>query len=478
METQYGGHNYNSMKQKLLLLVILLSIIAACNKSGDTQDQMVKQATPSRTAATPDWAKNNNIYEVNIRQYTPEGMFNAFAKHLPRLKAMGVDILWLMPIHPISDTKKKGSLGSYYAVSDFRAVNPKFGTLDDFKALLKQAHDLDMKLILDWVPNHTGWDHVWLKQYPDYYTKDSTGKVVDPIDSRTGETFGWTDVADLNYNNPDLRKTMTEDMLYWLTDVGIDGYRCDVAHEVPDDFWQEAIPKLRQAKPDIFMLAEAEYAPHRNEDLFAMSYAWAFLELMNKLAKGEKRAADINTWYKADSIKFQKGYQMSFITNHDKNSWEGSEYERMGDAVDAMAVFAFTFQGMPLIYSGQESALNKRLKFFEKDTIAWGNYPKQDFYKSLLDLKHRNQALWNGVDGGKPNRIQAGSSDVYAFYREKNGDKVVVLLNTSATPQTATLNDPKVLGDYINIFDKNTTTVNKGMTLQLQPWGYVVLSNK
>jgi glycosidase len=458
-------------------LFILLSV--ACKKGNETRQEMTRQPTTtvSRSVATPDWAKNANIYEVNIRQYTPEGTFNAFAKHLPRLKAMGVDILWLMPVYPISETKRKGSLGSYYAVSDFRKTNPKFGTMTDFKNLVQQVHAQGMKIILDWVPNHTGWDHVWIKNHPDFYTKDSTGSIIDPVDSRTGKPFGWTDVADLNYDNRQLRDTMTEDMLFWLREAGIDGYRCDVAHEVPDDFWAEVAPKLRAAKSDIFMLAEAEHPEHRNSEAFAMSYAWSFWELQVAIAKGEKKAAAIDKWYQTDRDSFQKGYPMLFTTNHDKNSWDGTEQELLGDATDAMRVLAFTFTGMPLIYTGQEANLNKRLKFFEKDSIAWGNFVKQDFFKTLLDLKHQNQALWNGTDGGEPQRLNVGAPDVYAFYREKNGNKVIVLLNLSAKPQTATLNDPAALGSYSDVFAKKTTTITKGMTMQLNPWAYVVLSN-
>ena len=466
------------MKFKYLLLIALLGLAAACNKGNDAQHPVTKPEAATRSKAAPEWAKNANIYEVNIRQYTPEGTFNAFAKHLPRLKAMGVDILWIMPIFPISETKRKGILGSYYAVSDFRTVNPKFGTMEDVQALIQQIHDLDMKVILDWVPNHTGWDHVWIKNHPDFYTKDSTGNITDPLDSRTGKPFGWTDVADLNYDNPELRKTMTEDLLFWLKEMKVDGYRCDVAAEVPDDYWQEVIPKLREANPDLFMLAEAEKPSHRNLELFTMSYGWSFHRLMNEIAQGKKEPSAIDKWYKTDRDSFKTGYHMQFITNHDENSWNGSEYERMGKAVDAMAVLAFTFDGMPLIYSGQEAAMSKRLKFFEKDTIDWDSYSKQDFYKTLLELKHQNQALWNGADGGVLQRFDAGSPKIYSFYREKNGDKVIVLLNLSDTPQKATLKDPAVLGSFSDVFGRNTTTVRKGMTMTINPWGYLVLSSE
>ena len=463
------------LKNSILFLLIIIFIFVACKK----QETPQIADTTERSAAAPEWAKNANIYEVNIRQYTPEGTFNAFAAHLPRLRDMGVDILWLMPIFPISEKNRKGSLGSYYAVSDFTKVNPAFGTMDDFQALLQQAHEFGMKIILDWVPNHTGWDHHWIDTHPEYYTRDADGNIIDPIDPKTGESWGWTDVADLNYDNPELRQAMIADMRFWLEEIGTDGFRCDVASEVPDDFWSEALPQLRAARPDLFMLAEAEHPPHRNEEWFAMSYAWSFHHLMNEIAQGKKKASAIDAWLQADQQKFKKGYHMHFITNHDENSWNGTEYERMDNAVDAMAVLSFTLDGMPLIYSGQEAAFNRRLKFFEKDVIDWGNFSKQAFYTTLIALKHNNQALWNGTDGGRPVRIKTGSDEqVYAFYREKNNNKAIIILNLGNTPQEVILNDENVLGDYNNIFGNSTISISKGATMQLKPWGYVVLSNK
>ncbi len=459
----------------LVIIVILIIIVVACRE----KETPIAVVNAERSTASPDWAKNANIYEVNIRQYTPEGTLNAFATHLPRLRNMGVDILWLMPVFPISETRRKGTLGSYYAVADFTKVNPLFGTMEDFQKLLRQAHDLGMKVVLDWVPNHTGWDHPWITEHPEYYTQNDKGEIIDPIDPKTGESWGWTDVADLNYDNADMRKAMIADMIFWLKEIGIDGFRCDVASEVPDAFWQEAIPQLRAARPDVFMLAEAEHPPHRNNELFAMSYGWSFHHLMNEIAQGKKKANDITTWYKKDRSLFTTGYHMHFITNHDENSWNGTEFERMGEAVDAMAVLAFTYDGMPLMYSGQEAAFNRRLKFFEKDEIEWGNFTKQNFYKTLLDLKHRNQALWNGADGGEPMRIKAGADDaVFAFYREKNNDKAIILLNLSKQPQSITLNDKNVIGDFTNVFANSTVSITKGMTMEINPWGYVVLSNR
>lgn len=461
----------------VVLLTISVSFVASSCKQASTTTATVAPAALEPSAAAPAWADGANIYEVNIRQYTPEGSFKAFATHLPRLKNMGVDILWLMPIFPVSQERRKGTLGSYYAVSDFRQVNPEFGTMEDFRALLDEAHRIGLRVILDWVPNHTGWGHTWIKEHPEYYTQNKAGEIVDPVDPKTGKSWGWTDVADLNYDNADMRKAMIGDMLFWVKEIGVDGFRCDVAGEVPDDFWKEAAPQLRQANSGIFMLAEAEHPPHRNDEYFAMSYGWSFHHLMNEIAKGEKNASDVAAWLAEDRAQFRKGYHMQFITNHDENSWNGTEFERMGEAVKTMAVLAFTFDGMPLIYSGQEAGLNKRLQFFEKDTILWDNLPAYEpFYRSLLDLKHRNKALWNGAAGGEPVIIPVGDSKkVLVYLREKGDQRVVVILNLSPEPQDIVLEDKRLAGSYSNIFANSSTAVTPGMSLKLNAWDYLVL---
>ena len=460
--------------KKIFLILFIAATSFACKDSQATKVDDTPAETPE--VVNTDWENDDNIYEVNIRQYTPEGTFSAFKEHLPRLKAMGVDILWLMPIYPISDKRKKGSLGSYYAISDYTKINPEFGTMDEFKALVGQIHDMGMRVILDWVPNHTGWNHSWIEEHPDFYTQDSTGTIIDPIDPKTGESWGWTDVADLNYDNKAMRQEMRKDMAFWLTEVEVDGFRCDVAGEVPDDFWVNTIDTLRQLNPDIFMLAEAEHAEHRNICGFDMNYGWSFHHLMNEIAKGDKNATDIDKWFEEEASNYKKGYFMHFLTNHDENSWNGTIEERMGEAADAFAVLAFTFDGMPLIYSGQEAGLNKRLEFFEKDSIAWGNYSKQDFYTTLLALKHDNSALWNGEAGGKLQRINtADNLDVYAFYREKDNNRVVVIVNLSDASQSITLDNAELSGSYSNVFANSTTEIADKMDIQLGAWEYLVL---
>ena len=454
-------------------LLLLLCCYAACTPAETTD-----MTTAEPAAADPlSWADNANIYEVNIRQYTPEGTINAFAQHLPRLKDMGVEILWLMPVYPISEKNRKGTLGSYYAASDFKAVNPEFGTMEDLKRLIDKAHELGMKVILDYVPNHTGFDHVWTKTNPEYYTKNAAGEITDPLDEN-GKSMGWTDVADLNYDEPGTRAAVIDVLKYWIEEADIDGYRMDVGFLAPDDFWAEAIPQLQKVKP-IFMLAESDHPYHRNSGLFDMNFGWPFHHLLNDIAQGKATAADIDSFRMTQAEKYEQGYYMHFLDNHDENSWNGTIEERMGEAADALAVLAFTLEGMPLLYSGQEAGLNKRLEFFEKDEIDWGNFSKQDFYKTLLHLKRDNKALWNGDAGGRAERIGTNLPEaVYAYQREKDGDKVVVVINLTAKPQAIQLEGDSYVGSYNDVFNTKSLTLTPEMDIELGPWEYLVLENQ
>lgn len=453
------------------IVVMSLFLITSC-KSGSEKATNITKTENMSNFELPEWAKNANIYEVNVRQYTPEGTFNAFKKHLPRLKEMGVDILWFMPIFPISETKKKGSLGSYYAVSDFRTTNPKFGTITEFKAVIDEAHQLGMKVILDWVPNHTGWDHVWIKNHPDYYTKDSTGNIIDPLNEH-GQSMGWTDVADLDYNNANMRKNAVDDMLFWIRDYKINGFRHDMALLVPLDFWLETSPQLKAAKPDLFMLAESEVHDHLNRDCFHAIYGWSLHHTLNDIAKGKKNASSIDDWYQHERPKAQKGSFMHFTSNHDENSWSGSEIERMGEAHKAFAVLVNTIDGIPLTYSGQEEPMPKRLEFFEKDDIGFKDFAYADFYKTLNELKHDNPALWNAGYGGKLQRIMH-DNDVYAFFREKDGNKITVIINLSKHKQFV-ISDVNISGT--EVFSKSKKEIKTGDKVELAPWSYLIVKS-
>lgn len=415
---------------------------------------------------TPDWAHNATIYEINVRQFSADGKFSSVTKQLPRLKAMGIDIIWLMPIHPIGVKNRKGSLGSYYAVKDYQKVNEEFGDLNDFKFLVKEAHKLGMRVIIDWVANHSSPDNVWIEQGSlDWYTLDSTGNVQPTIGT------DWWDVADLNYENPTMRKEMISSMKYWLTEADIDGFRCDVAGWVPLDFWMEARTELQTVKP-IFMLAEAEEVPLH--DAFEMTYGWNFHHIMNKIAKGESDATAIRE-YLANNKYPANAYRMNFTSNHDENSWNGTEMERMGDARFAMAVLASTIEGMPLVYNGQETSLDRRLKFFEKDSIDWKKMDMVSFYTKLLNLHQTNPALWVR-DGSNQARIieTKNAKDQLVFIREYDKHQVITILNLSNKKTELSFDSSSVLGEYTDLFTGKKKSLKNTNKVTLDPWGYQV----
>ncbi len=447
-------------------MITTLSDMKAEERS--TLDQIGPRITP------PDWSHTANIYEVNIRQYTDEGTFKAFMDHLPRLKRMEVDILWLMPIHPISVPKRKGTLGSYYAVSDFRAINPSFGTLEDFQALVDRVHELGMHLIIDWVPHHTGWDHPWITQHPEYYNKNENGEIRDPINEETGEPWDWTDVAELDLDNPLMRRQTIDDMIYWIEDFNIDGFRVDHAHGVHADYWDEVSNTIGALIKPIFMLAEGEEAYLRNESGFVATYAWRFHHMLNAIAKGKENVNQLDSLLADERAHYKYGYHIYFTSNHDENSWAGTVFERLGTGHKTFAALCATLDGMPLIYGGQEEPITKRLAFFEKDTIPFSEYQYEDFYTTLNALKKKNNALWNGEHGGLSKRINS-SDDVYAFSREKNGDIFIGLFNLSDQPRSTSLTTP--INNMHVVFSEETMSLESGEEIALGPWAFLLLTN-
>lgn len=414
-----------------------------------------------------EWTKNQTIYEVNLRQYTPSGTFKEFEEHLPRIKNLGVGILWFMPIQPIGEKNRKGTLGSYYSIKDYTAVNPMYGTLADFKNLVKKIHSMGMHVILDWVANHTAWDHRWTKEHPDFYIKDENGNFKPPVPE-------WEDVIDLDFSNQNLRRQMVEDMKYWLRECDIDGFRCDMAHLVPTDFWNDARPQLEAVKP-VFMLAESELRELLYK-AFDMIYNWNIHHTMNAIAKGEKSVHDLDNMLKREIYDFpEQAYQMLFTSNHDENSWQGSAMERLGIGLETFNVLAFTMHGMPLIYGGQEAAETRRIKFFDKDEIHWKDDKLYPFYQKLTTLKKRNEALWNGNFGGSFIRINSSNNwAVFAYLRKKDEKKVFVVLNLSHYEQHAVLHGDVYAGEYREVFTGKTEKFTGNNTIHLNPWGYKV----
>ncbi|HHB78430.1 MAG TPA: alpha-amylase [Saprospiraceae bacterium] len=455
------------MRSLLLALFVALTVVA-CKTKPSTK---VVDTPKPKVENVLDWSSQAVIYEVNIRQYTPEGTFKAFEKHLPRLKELGVDILWIMPIHPIGKKNRKGELGSFYASRNYKAIHPDYGTEADLHELINAAHSMGFKVILDWVANHSAFDNVWAIEHPDWYTKDSLGQITHP------KGTDWTDVADFNYDNPDMRAAMIDAMEYWVRKFNIDGYRCDVAGFVPYDFWKDAIDSLNKIKP-VFMLAEWE-DDKIHASGFHATYGWEMHHIMNQIAQGKMKPQAIDTFIHKDMKRFPKGaYRMNFTTNHDENSWNGTIKERMGDAGDVMTVMAFTMEGMPLIYSGQEAGLDKRLSFFGKDEIDWSDLSKQVFFKKLTKLKHHNPALQNGIDLDNYRTIATTNPNIIAYER-KNGDaKVVALLNLSKTPQSFELKDYPLEGKFWDVFADREVELKSGEKFELGAWGYRVFSNR
>jgi glycosidase len=419
---------------------------------------------------TVAWARTTNIYEVNVRQYTAEGTFRAFARELPRLREMGIQTIWFMPITPISVQNRKGLLGSYYACADYQCINPEFGTLDDFKYTVKEAHKLGFKVIIDWVANHTGWDHVWTVSHPEFYVKDEKGNFRPPFPE-------WEDTLQLDYTNEGLRKTMIEAMKFWLKECDLDGFRCDMAHLVPLDFWKEARTELDAIK-HLFWLAETEDVNYH--EVFDASYAWELLHTMEKYWKKEIGMEGIDkVLYKYNEVFPSTALRALFTSNHDENSHSGSEYERMGDAAKPFAVLCATWNGVPLIYSGQEMPMiNKRLHFFERDAIPWtGNYELQQFYKTLLTLRLTNSALRGGDEQVRTYRLETSdNAHVFAFLRKNNESEVVVILNLSSKENSQVQIRGRVLsGVYKNVFSGDSIHFDEEKTVVLDKWGWLVL---
>jgi glycosidase len=426
---------------------------------------------PSAQAAgvLPDWAKSATIYEVNMRQYTKAGTFNAFSASLPRLKTLGVKILWLMPVQPISKLNRKGTLGSPYSIADYKGINPEYGSDADFAALVNKAHDLGFKIILDWVANHSGWDNSWTAN-KDWYHTDSSGKIIAPNND-------WTDVAWLNYENADMRAAMIDAMSYWVKKFDIDGFRADVASGPPVSFWEEANKKLQGIKP-LFMLAEDQNNSDLLNNAFVTNYNWNLLGTMNAIAKGSRNKVDFEIEASHLILNYPAGsFPMNFITNHDENSWNGTEFQRLGKGVEAFSALYFTYPGIPLIYSGQETGNTKQIAFFEKDLIPGLTKANSisGFYSKLISLKNRNTALWN--DSAAPlEPLDGNNKEVIAYQRTLGKDKVITILNISGVSQKVTLKIGSLAGTYKLLTSGKSGALAKSTSLTLKPWQYEVYS--
>ncbi|MEO0550398.1 MAG: alpha-amylase family glycosyl hydrolase [Pseudomonadota bacterium] len=461
-------------RRLILILCAGLALVGcAAVQSPEAQLDPLEKYRPAPLVQVdhPDWADDAIIYQINTRQFTPEGTFRAAQDQLPRLKQLGVDILWLMPVHPIGEVNRKGTLGSPYSIRDFYGVNPEFGTKEDLIAFVDAAHDLGFHVILDWVANHSSWDHPLVEQHADWYDRDWKG------DYHPTPWTDWADIIDFDYSEPGLRQYMTEVMVHWVRDVGVDGFRADVAGFVPLDFWETLRAELNEIKP-VFMLAEWQQRDlHRFA--FDATYGWGWKEAALRIAKGESNAGDM-TGFLSEQISTwpHDAYRMLYTENHDQNAWDGSTGALYGDAYRVFLTLSFVSEGIPLIHNGQEVGNQDQLEFFKKDPIIWGNYdhPDGDFLRQLIEMRKANKALWNGAAGGRivPVVTDAGGQ-IVSFVREKDRNKVLGLFNLSPEAAVFTLADGPVAGTYQTAFSGTTKTVKLGDKIELAPWSSLVL---
>jgi alpha-amylase len=457
-----------------LVLAFLLAA-AACAPAPRTAPISAPAQRSLSVASHPAWTRNATIYEVNVRQFTPEGTFAALQQHLPRLKRLGVDILWLMPVQPIGHKNRKGSLGSYYAIADYTAINPEHGTEADFRRFVDAAHAQGMKVILDWVANHTAHDHEWIAAHPDWYVHRADGTISNARDNEGRET-DWTDVAELNYDVPAMRGAMLREMEWWLSAMGIDGFRCDVAGGVPMSFWMDARNAIKALRPDAFLLAEAE-TPQMHA-AFDMTYGWELHHVLNEIAQGKKTTAELDGYFaRQDSAYGRDAFRMYFTSNHDENSWQGTEFERMGPNHQPAFVLSATAQnGMPLLYTGQEASLNKRLRFFEKDTVDWSGPSLAGFYGAMLELKHTQPALANGAWGAPQQVLRTdGGGRVYAFTRTQGANTVLVAVNFGDSAVHAAYQGLAAPGAFTDWFTKTPVALAASGALDIPAHGWRVL---
>ena len=441
---------------KKIFLVISLLLVSCENQNPFSKNFSI------------DEIRDSVIYEVNVRQYSESGTFKDFTKDIPKLKDLGVKIIWLMPIHPISETKRKGTLGSYYSISNYKEINPEFGNKEDFDKLITEAHKNEMYVILDWVANHTGWDHHWIKTNPEFYTKNSSGEIIDPINPSTGESWGWTDVADLNFDNMEMQEEMIQAMEYWVKEHNIDGYRLDAAHSCPASFWKKSIDRLNETKK-VLMLAESDgYHTGGFEliELFDMSYNWSGHHVLNRIFKKENNSKDL----KENIVRNINDYSsehilMNFTSNHDENTWAGTVFDRYGNGAKTFAALTYFLPGIPLIYNGQEYGLDKRLAFFEKDFIPKKESDFFDFYKKLNKLKKENNLL--NIDPKiKFEVIETNSNNLVCFKRSIGEESIYFIANLSETKQ-----------EFQTVVKKKLRSLNKHGEVSLEnnvlePWEF------
>ena len=473
-------------KLRIIAALLALAILLGGCAGAPGEQSAAQSETPIPTAGgeslrlQPEWTRDAVFYEVNLRQYTPAGSFAAFAEHLPELKEMGVNVLWFMPIHPISQTKRSGKLGSYYSVTDFREVNPEFGSKEDFARPVETAHGMGFHVMMDWVANHTGWNCPWIQAHPDWYTRDDAGNIISPAN------MGWPDVAELNYGSPEMQAEMIACMKYWVETFDVDGFRCDYANGVPLQFWEAARAELETVKP-VYMLAEDNHIKELLNYAFDLNYNWGLYDSLIAVARGTKNAGTVKL-YIPDNFP-DGAYTLNFLDNHDKNSYENTIVGAFGyDALPSLFSLIYTLPGAPLLYTGDEIGLDHALAFMDRDPVAWES--SQVSYRPLLtrlaQLRREHPALFCGNYGGEIQWIDAGNKSVLAFSREKDGDRVSCVFNLSKKEQPTQLSELFAGGGTVLVYGRGAETLTlepyalepgapEG-ELILQPWEFWVIA--
>jgi glycosidase len=460
------------MKHPKRIPRLLLSVLLVCAALA----RPVPAAEPTEvcwgqaaTRSLPSWARTGTIYEVNVRQYSEAGTFAAVEADLPRLRDLGVGILWFMPVHPIGEKNRKGGLGSYYAVRDYLAVNPGFGTAADFRRLVGSAHDAGMRVIIDWVGNHTAWDNTLVQSHPDFFMRGHDGNFIPPLG------FDWTDVIQLDFGKREVWKYQIDALSFWVREFGVDGFRFDYATGVPTPFWDAMSEALHAARPDIFLLAEAEVPQHQLR-AFHASYSFTMMHAYNSIAQGHSGASHVDDVLAQYRVLFPTGAVfINYTTNHDENSWQGTVFERLGGGVRTYAALTFVLDGIPLIYNGQEAGLDKRLLFFERDPIEWRAHPLADFYRTLTALKRAHPALATGAASFRVPTTK--NENVYALVRESDGKRVAAFFNLTAKDVEFDAAHEKLAGNWREVFTGESATYDGRAHLALRSWEYRVFVN-
>ena len=454
----------NHFRLTLIVLALPFGLVSENNRA-DSMDQRY-QPVPYVQIEHPEWSRNAAIYELNTRQFTPEGTFAAAQEQLPRLKALGCPVQRVMPVHEIGKKNRKGGLGSPYSVTDYYSINPEFGDLDSLKQFVAAAHETGLYVILDWVANHTAWDNPLTEEHPEWYSRNWKGEF------HPTPWADWSDIIELDYSQPGLRRYMTDAMKWWVTKTGIDGFRCDVAGYVPLDFWNNLRAELDAIKP-VFMLAEWE-TRDLHAQAFDMTYAWSWHNAVHDIAMGKADVGALVGYYRRSEKSWPDGgMRMTFVSNHDKNSWEGTQFELFGDALENAIALSVIGEGMPLIYNGQEAGNGKRLEFFEKDSIKWRSHQVGELYRRLLALKKSNTALWNGGWGARmvqvPNNVPGR---VFSFVRANDKDKVFAVFNFSSQEHAVSFDESLYHGDYRDFPGGEAVKLSDDFELELKPWSY------